>query len=167
MALLDPSQFPGFSAQPQSLLEAIQSYSNNLLNIDTSNPMGIATQPQSGMGGFSLGQIPGMSAGVGTAAGAAPAGGGFMKGLIGTKEAPGWGGLALGAAQGLSDAYTGMQQLALAKKTLAANKEQFALNFGAQQRTTNAALEDRQRARVASNSGAYQSVGDYMNQNRI
>ena len=75
----------------------------------------------------------------------------------------GWGGLALGAAQGLGNAFMGMQQYNLAKDTFNENKRQFNLNFEAQRKTTNAALEDRQRARVASNSSAYQSVGDYMN----
>lgn len=74
----------------------------------------------------------------------------------------GWGGMALGAAQGIGNAFMGMQQYQLAKDTFNENKRQFNLNFEAQRKTTNAALEDRQRARVASNSGAYQSVGDYM-----
>lgn len=79
----------------------------------------------------------------------------------------GWGGLALGGAQALGSLYMGMKQYGLAKDTLAANKAQFERNFEAQKNTTNAALEDRQRARVASNAGAYQSVGDYMNQNGV
>lgn len=79
----------------------------------------------------------------------------------------GYGGLALGAAQGLGSLYLGMKQYQLAKDTLATNKAQFERNFAAQQKTTNTALEDRQRARVASNAGAYQSVGDYMNANRV
>lgn len=79
----------------------------------------------------------------------------------------GWGGLALGAAQGLGSLYLGMQQYQLAKDTLANNKAQFERNFAAQRTTTNANLEDRQRARVASNAGAYQSVGDYMAQNGV
>lgn len=74
----------------------------------------------------------------------------------------GYGGLALGAASGLFNGWLGMQQYGLAKDTLAQNKKQFDLNFAAQQKTTNARLEDQQRARVASNPGAYQSVGDYM-----
>ena len=79
----------------------------------------------------------------------------------------GWGAPALGIASGLGNAYMGMQQLNLAKETLANNKRQFDMNYGAQRTTTNAALEDRQKARVASNAGAYQSVGDYMNKNRV
>lgn len=75
----------------------------------------------------------------------------------------GWGSAALGVAQGLGNAYMGMQQYGLAKKALAQSKEQFERNYAAQRQTTNASLEDRQRARVASNPTAYQSVGDYMN----
>jgi len=79
----------------------------------------------------------------------------------------GYGAAALGTLQGIGNLYLGMKQYGLAKETLANNKAQFERNFAAQRQTTNAALEDRQRARVASNSGAYQSVGDYMNQNEV
>lgn len=100
--------------------------------------------------------------------------GSFFKnsGFLGSTDASGtktdgWGGLAVGAAGGLASAYLGMKQYGLAKDTLAENKKQFNLNYDAQRTTTNTALEDRQRARVASNSGAYQSVGDYMSTNGI
>lgn len=79
----------------------------------------------------------------------------------------GYGSLALGAAQGLGSLYLGMQQYNLAKDALASSKSQFERNFAAQKTTTNASLEDRQRARVASNAGAYQSVGEYMAQNGV
>lgn len=79
----------------------------------------------------------------------------------------GYGGLALGAVTGLGSLYLGMQQYNLAKETLANNKAQFERNFANQVKTTNTNLEDRQRARVASNSGAYQSVGDYMSTNGV
>ena len=82
-------------------------------------------------------------------------------------QTQGWGGLALGAAQGIGNLYLGMQQYNLAKDALANSKSQFERNFAAQKSTTNAQLEDRQRARVASNAGAYQSVGDYMAQNGV
>lgn len=84
-----------------------------------------------------------------------------------TPTQQGWGGTALGAAQSLFSGYMGMKQYGMAKKELAESKRQFELNYGAQKNLTNSQLEDRQRARVASNSGAYQSVGDYMNQNGI
>ena len=74
----------------------------------------------------------------------------------------GWGGLALNAAGGLASTFLGMKQYGLAKQTLAENKRQFQLNYDAQKQTTNTRLEDRQRALVARNPNAYQSVGDYM-----
>ena len=79
----------------------------------------------------------------------------------------GWGGLAVNAAGGLASAFLGMKQYGLAKQTLAENKRQFDMNYAAQRQTTNTRLEDRQRARVASNANAYQSVGDYMAVNGI
>lgn len=74
----------------------------------------------------------------------------------------GLGSLALGTAQGLFNGYLGLKQYGLAKDQFAEAKRQFGLNYDAQRQTTNASLEDRQRARVASNPGAYQSVADYM-----
>jgi len=76
----------------------------------------------------------------------------------------GWGSPALSLLSGLGNAYFGAQQLGLAKDSLASQKEQFAQNFAAQRKTTNAALSDRQNARVASNPGAYASVDAYMKQ---
>ena len=86
---------------------------------------------------------------------------------LSTRDKQGVLGPVMAGAQALGSLYMGMKQYGLAKDTLAANKAQFERNFDAQRRTTNAALEDRQRARVASNPGAYQSVGDYMNQNEV
>jgi hypothetical protein len=79
----------------------------------------------------------------------------------------GWGTPAIGALQGLASLYMGMKQYGLAKDTLNQNKLQFGLNYDAQRQSVNSQLEDRQRARVASNAGAYQSVGDYMKQYAI
>lgn len=79
----------------------------------------------------------------------------------------GWGGLALGGAQALSGAFMGMKQYQLAQEALSENKRQFSLNYDNQRKTLNTEMEDRQRARVASNPGAYQSVGDYMNKNGV
>jgi hypothetical protein len=88
----------------------------------------------------------------------------FWDGMIGTKNSPGWGGLALGGASALANAYFGMKQYGLAKKQLAEGKRQFDLNFAAQRSMTNSQLADRQNARVAANPGAYQSTADYMSQ---
>jgi hypothetical protein len=83
-------------------------------------------------------------------------------GFLSTEKQQGWGMPAMGAAQGIFNAWMGMKQYGLAKDQLAEGKRQFGLNYDAQRSTTNAQLEDRQRARLASNPGAYQSVGDYM-----
>ena len=82
----------------------------------------------------------------------------------------GWGMPALGAAQGAFNAWLGMKQYGLAKQQLAEGKNQFGLNYDAQRTTTNAQLEDRQRARLGASggvTGGYQSVGEYMAQNGI
>lgn len=73
-------------------------------------------------------------------------------------------GTAIGAASALMNGYLGFKQLSLAKDTLAQNKRQFDLNFGAQQKMTNSRLMDRQNARVAANSTAYQDTSSYMKQ---
>lgn len=74
----------------------------------------------------------------------------------------GVGNLALNTFSGLSNAWLGYQQLQLAEDSLDENRRQFNLNFDAQAKSFNNQLEDRQRARVASNPGAYQSVGEVM-----
>ena len=79
----------------------------------------------------------------------------------------GWAGTALGVAQGLGGAYMGMKQYGMAKDALKENKRQFQLNYDAQKKTLNTQMEDRQRARVASNAGAYESVDSYMKKNGI
>jgi hypothetical protein len=89
---------------------------------------------------------------------------GFLASMIGNKDDPGWGGMALGGLSALSNAYFGMKQYGLAKQQLAEGKRQFNLNFDAQRNMTNSQLADRQNARVAANPGAYQSTADYMSQ---
>lgn len=82
----------------------------------------------------------------------------------------GQGGAAPTAVKGLGtlmNGWLGMKQLDLAKKQLRENKRQFDMNWGAQKNLTNSQLRDRQAARVASNPGAYQSVGEYMKQNGV
>lgn len=91
----------------------------------------------------------------------------FLSGMLGSPGQQGWGSMALGGAQSLASAFMGMKQYGLAKQQLAENKRQFDTNFSAQKGLTNSNLEDRQRARVASNPGAYESVGSYMNQNGV
>lgn len=87
--------------------------------------------------------------------------------FLGYKDAKGnsfngWGGMALGTGQALLNGFMGMKQYGIMKDSLKENKRQFNTNFAAQKQMVNSQLEDRQRARVASNPGAYQSVGEYM-----
>ena len=131
----------------------------------SANPMSDFSLPTEGSGygsGFLEGGMGNnFSAAIPTLPGAAPESN-WLSGMVGTPGAPGWGGMAMGAASGLANTFLGMKQYGLAKKSLAQNKEQFQMNYDAQKKTTNSRLEDRQKARVASNSGAYESVGDYM-----
>lgn len=97
----------------------------------------------------------------------------FMQGLLGHTDTNtgiktnGWGGAALGLGQGLMQGFQGMQQYGMAKKAFKEGQRQYNQDYAAQKQLTNANLEDRQRARVASNSGAYQSVSEYMEKNGI
>lgn len=120
-----------------------------------------------------MAMIPDAAAAAGVPA-AAPGWGQWMRdiGLLGTTDkngmrTDGWGGLALGGLSAAGNLFMGMQQYNLAKESLANSKAQFERNYEAQKTTTNSALEDRQRARVAANSGAYESVGSYMERNRV
>lgn len=93
----------------------------------------------------------------------------WWDGMVGTKETPGWGGMAMGAASGISSAMLGWGQYNMAKDALAQHKAEYAANYDAQKRTTNANLEDRQAGRIAAAgpNSRYQSVGDYMSKNGI
>lgn len=94
-------------------------------------------------------------------------------GFIGTRDpisgqlGQGWGGLAFGAAQALMNGLMGMRQYGLARRQFEFQKNAWNQNMANQRRTVNTQMEDRQRARVAANPTAYQSVGEYMNQNRL
>lgn len=99
-------------------------------------------------------------------------GNGALGGFFGGKDANGnvtngWGGTAIGAASGLMSGFMGMQQYGLAKQQFAQQKKEYEQNYAAQRQLTNSQLEDRQRARVASNPGAYESVGAYMDKNGV
>jgi hypothetical protein len=77
-------------------------------------------------------------------------------------------GQGIGAFTGLANAYLGWQQFSIAKQQMDQNKKIFNLNFANQAQTTNTALEDRQRARVASHAaGGVESVDSYMAKNRV
>lgn len=139
----------------------------------TSNPM-LSKAALDGTNVFGANSKPGAWGDWGSTTPTVPVdtGASFMKSLLGYKDAQGnqfqgWGGLALGAAQGIGNLFMGMQQYNLAKESLANSKAQFEKNYAAQAQTTNTALEDRQRARVASNAGAYESVDSYMSKHKV
>lgn len=79
----------------------------------------------------------------------------------------GWAPVALGAGQAIFGALQGNKANALAEKQFKEGVRQFDLNFNAQRKTINSQLEDRQRARNASNSTAYQSTDEYLKKNAV
>lgn len=91
-------------------------------------------------------------------------------GVTGGKDAKtgntfnGWGGLALGAAQGIANWMGAKDQFALQKKATEASIANANENMRMNKLALRDNLESRQIARVASNPGAYQSVGEYMKQ---
>lgn len=68
----------------------------------------------------------------------------------------------LGAAGSLLGGWTGLQQLQLAKDSLAFQKDSFNKNFATQQKLTNSQLADRQNSRNMDSPGNYASTADYM-----
>lgn len=79
----------------------------------------------------------------------------------------GWAPAALGIGQAIFSGLQGQKTQKLAQSQFKEGQRQFDLNYNAQRDTINTNLEDRQRARVASNPGAYQSVSEYLDKNRI
>ena len=74
---------------------------------------------------------------------------------------------ALGGIGMLGNLYMGMQNYGLAKDAFNLQKENYERNYQAQRQLTNSRIEDRQRARVAANPTAYESVDSYMDRNRV
>jgi hypothetical protein len=79
----------------------------------------------------------------------------------------GWAPVALGAGQAIFGALQGNKATKLAENQFKESVRQFDLNFNAQRKSMNTELEDRQRARVASNAGAYEPVSDYLKKNSV
>lgn len=165
-----------YSGVPQyNMLGSLGGYGSRAPGFDM-NAMGFSGQ-QSNMlsggfgadltgagGGFSL---PESSWGGIGGAGATQGGGSMWDSFLSKDGQQGWGGMAMGGLGAAANLWMGMKQYGLAKKSLAENKRQFEMNYAAQSKLTNAQLEDRQRARVASNPGGYESVGSYMNRNGV
>lgn len=102
----------------------------------------------------------------------ADAGPSLLQSLIGYTKADGtkvngWGGTALGLGNALSSGLMAMKNYGLAKDQLKQQQQQFMMNYDTQRKLTNTYMEDRQRARMASNPGAYESVSDYMKKNGV
>lgn len=134
---------------------------NNLWNITPNTYTGFEhLSPLKGYNSLGLGGITG---GIGDTSG------GFQWGnfLLGDSARPGALQLGLGTLGGIGSLYTGMKSYGLAKKQLQQQNDQFEKNYAAQRSLVNSQLEDRQAARVASNPSAYESVGSYMDRNRI
>lgn len=89
---------------------------------------------------------------------------GFMDSMLGPN---GWGGMALSAAGGLASTFLGMKQYGLAKQTLAENKRQFELNYGAQKQTTNNQILGRGNDLYTARGGTGQTADEYYNQRKI
>lgn len=96
----------------------------------------------------------------------------LFKGFGGTRNADGsgttgWGMPAISAAQGLMSSFLGMKNYGLAKDQFNFSKDMAQKNLANQTKMVNGQLEDRQRARVAANPTAYQSVDAYMKEKGI
>ncbi len=78
----------------------------------------------------------------------------------------GWVGGAVEGVQAIGDMYSSMKQFGLAEDQFDESKRQYNQNYQAQVKNYNTDLEDRQRARVASNPTGYQSVAEYMTKHR-
>lgn len=79
----------------------------------------------------------------------------------------GWAPVALGAGQAIFGALQGNKAMGLAEKQFDESKRQFDLNFNAQRQSINTQLEDRQRARNASNATAYENTDEYLRKNKV
>lgn len=141
-------------------------------NSDYSNQLNLG-----GMGNYSQ-QVPGggtAQAGAGSWLSSLFADGGMFSGKsmfgdVDTKtgvRSMGWAPTALGVGQAIMGGIQGNKAMGLAQDQLKEGKRQFNLNYNAQKQTTNTQMEDRQRARVASSPGAYESVDSYMTKNKV
>lgn len=176
--------FPATAVQsPADFLKSLQGFSPVAMGNNRALPLAPSFTGLGGTLGDQAGDYsmptmatnPGWASGAGTASGTGLFGGMFdgldMKSIgrwlgggtntDGTKDF-GMGSTLVGGLGALSSLYMGMKQYGLMKDQLGFAKDSFNKNWEAQVKTTNAQLEDRQNARVASNSTAYQSPSDYM-----
>jgi hypothetical protein len=93
-------------------------------------------------------------------------------GAFGTDTSTGWLTGGASAISGIASAYTGMQGLKLAKESYETDKAYAATNLSNSAITTNAAIEDRQRARLSSQSATdgpsqYEGLDSYLARNKV
>lgn len=148
-------------------------------DFDLSGIFGGTTGANTGGATQGLVNFPGFGGASGAGAAAAPGGGGLFSNLFnrqsmfgGTDPSTGmstggWAPVALGAGQAIFGALQGNKAMGLAEQQFKEGQRQFDLNFDAQRKTLNTQLEDRQRARNASNSTAYESTDEYLRKNRV
>lgn len=167
--------FSKWGAGPQTpfSMESLNVGANAAMGIDVANPTPLTnpvatgdwtaafTKAGTGIPNIGASGVPGMATPNMSA--------NWWDGMVGTKETPGWGGMAMGAASGISSAMLGWGQYNMAKDALATNQKQFQMQYDAQKRMTNSNLEDRQAGRIAAAgpNSRYQSVGDYMKKNGV
>lgn len=148
-------------------------------DFDLSSIFGGTTGGNSGNGNNGLVNFPGFGGGGGAAASGGAGGGSLFNNLFSRQSlfggtdpstglsSGGWAPVALGAGQAIFGALQGNKAMGLAEKQFQEGQRQFDLNFDAQRKTINTQLEDRQRARNASNSTAYENTDDYLRKNRV
>lgn len=148
-------------------------------DFDLSGLFGGTTGGNTGGGNNGLVNFPGFGGGGGGNAGSGGSGGGMFNNLFSRQSlfggtdpstglsSGGWAPVALGAGQAIFGALQGNKAMGLAEKQFQEGQRQFDLNFDAQRKTINTQLEDRQRARNASNSTAYESTDEYLRKNRV
>lgn len=153
MPAMQPMQIPGADLNPMSQLNPMAGMAQPSPFLPQMSPSA-SYMPETG-GSWGSSFAPQTNAG----------GGSIWDSFLTKDGNQGWGTTAMGAAGGLYNAWMGMKQYGLAKDALDTNKQQFAQNFAAQQKMTNARLADRQASRIGSSGGTnanYESVGDYM-----
>lgn len=80
---------------------------------------------------------------------------------------PGYAGVAADLGLGAWQTSIAAEQNKAFMDSIDLEKQRFKANYESQKKNYNTSLEDRQRARVASNATAYQSVDTYMNKNGL
>lgn len=146
------------SGAPQSLVSSIGVGAGGpVVGAEPAAGQGLANLFTSLFGGGNNGSSNGLFSSTSMFGGVAPNG----------TASGGWVSPLASIAQTAFGAIQGNKQMQLAEDRFDESRRQFDANYAAQRTTTNSQLEDRQRARVASNPGAYESVSSYMSRNQV